>query len=104
MVLKSRKSEKRRLQPLEKPEKWLYNTDVEVEYMLLNFKMKNVYSYNNTVEFSMLAPANRVKSRYEDNYINVCGYDVLKTAIIVGENAGGKSNFIRGLQYFLNDG
>ena len=68
--------------------------------MLLEFKMKNVFSYENEVKLSMLAPNNKVKQRYQDNYTNVCGYDVLKTAIIVGENAGGKSNFIEGIQYF----
>ena len=70
--------------------------------MILNFKMKNVFSYKEEAELSMLAPSNQVKKRYEDNYNNVLGYDILKTAIIVGENAGGKSNFIKGIKYFID--
>lgn len=68
--------------------------------MILEFKMKNVYSYKNEVMYSMLAPNNKVKVRYQDNYNTICGIDILKTAVIVGENAGGKSNFIKGIQYF----
>jgi len=68
--------------------------------MILEFKMKNVYSYRNELTYSMLAPNNKVKNRYKDNYSTMNGFDVLKTAVIVGENAGGKSNFIKGLQYF----
>ncbi len=68
--------------------------------MILEFKMKNVYSYKGEVKYSMLAPNNKVRFRYQDNYNTICGFDVLKTAVIVGENAGGKSNFIKGIQYF----
>lgn len=68
--------------------------------MILELKMKNVYSYKNEVTYSMLAPSNKVKFRYQDNYNTLNGFDILKTAVIVGENAGGKSNFIKGLQYF----
>lgn len=68
--------------------------------MLLEFKMKNVYSYKDEVVFSMFAPSNKVKNRYSDNFVSICGFDILKTAVVVGENAGGKSNFIKGIQYF----
>ncbi len=68
--------------------------------MILEFKMKNVFSYKDEVVFSMLAPNNKVKNRYQDNYTSLNDFDILKTAVIVGENAGGKSNFIKGLQYF----
>jgi AAA15 family ATPase/GTPase len=68
--------------------------------MLLEFKMKNVFSYKDEVVFTLLAPSNKVKNRYSDNYVTICGYDILKTAVVVGENAGGKSNFIKGIQYF----
>jgi len=68
--------------------------------MLLSFKMKNVYSFKEESGIVMYAPSNQVKNRYEDNYTSICGYDILKTAIIVGENAGGKSNFIKGIKYF----
>ncbi len=68
--------------------------------MILEFRMKNVLSYKNDVVYSMIAPNNKVKMRYQDNYTSLNGFDILKTAVIVGENAGGKSNFIKGLQYF----
>lgn len=68
--------------------------------MLLNYKFKNFLSFRENVEFSMLAPKTKVKNRFPNNFItsNV-GLDVLKTAVIVGENAGGKSNFVRSLSY-----
>ena len=51
-------------------------------------------------EFSMEAPGGKVKKRFPDNYTTtLIGYDLLKTAVIVGENAGGKSNFINSLKY-----
>lgn len=68
--------------------------------MLIEFKMENVFSYKKEVVFTLLAPSNKVKNRYSDNYVTICGYDILKTAVVVGENAGGKSNFIKGIQYF----
>jgi hypothetical protein len=41
-----------------------------------------------------------VKNRFPDNYtVTDTGYDLLKTAVIVGENAGGKSNFINSLKF-----
>lgn len=68
--------------------------------MIISFKIKNVYSYKDEAEFNTLASGTKVKTRYLDNYINLSGYDILKTGVIVGENAGGKSNFIKGIAYF----
>lgn len=68
--------------------------------MILNYKFKNFMSFRENVEFSMLAPKTRVKKRFPDNFIaSNAGADVLKTAVMVGENAGGKSNFVRSLSY-----
>ena len=68
--------------------------------MILSYKFKNFMSFQDDVEFSMMAPKTKVKSRFPDNYTSVGnGLDLLKTAVIVGENAGGKSNFVRSLQY-----
>lgn len=68
--------------------------------MLLNYKFENFMSFRDRVEFSMLAPGTKVKKRFPDNYRKTgLDYDVLKTAVIVGENAGGKSNFVRSLEY-----
>ncbi len=68
--------------------------------MILNYKFENFMSFRENVEFSMLAPKTKVKTRFPNNYSNTdIGLDVLKTAVIVGENAGGKSNFVRSLSY-----
>lgn len=57
-------------------------------------------SFRENVEFSMLAPKTKVKNRFPNNYSSTdLGVDVLKTAVIVGENAGGKSNFVRSISY-----
>ena len=42
-----------------------------------------------------------VRKNFPENYISGV-QDVLKSAVIVGENAGGKSNFIKSLQYLKN--
>lgn len=68
--------------------------------MILNYKFQNFMSFRENVEFSMLAPKTKVKTRFPNNYSTTdVGIDVLKTAVIVGENAGGKSNFVRSLSY-----
>lgn len=68
--------------------------------MLLNYKFENFLSFRENVEFSMMAPKTKVKNRFPDNIISTeSGCDILKTAVIVGENAGGKSNFVRSLGY-----
>ncbi len=69
--------------------------------MILNYKFQNFMSFQDNVEFSMMAPNTEVKERFPDNYVHVApACDILKTAVIVGENAGGKSNFVRSLKYF----
>ncbi len=69
--------------------------------MLLNYKFQNCFSFRDNVEFSLLAPKSKVKGRFPDNYVKMeNGCEVLKTAVIVGENAGGKSNFVNSLEYF----
>lgn len=69
--------------------------------MLLNYKFEDFMSFRENVEFSMMAPKTKVKNRFPSNIISTDqGCDVLKTAVIVGENAGGKSNFVRSLEYF----
>ncbi|MCH5271411.1 MAG: ATP-binding protein [Lachnospiraceae bacterium] len=68
--------------------------------MILNYKFENFMSFRENVEFSMMAPKTKVKNRFPNNYITSdAGIDVLKTAVVVGENAGGKSNFVRSLSY-----
>ncbi len=68
--------------------------------MLIGYKFKNFTSFRDNVEFSMLAPKTKVKNRFVDNYVSSeVGGNVLKSAVIVGENAGGKTNFVRSLQF-----
>ena len=68
--------------------------------MLLNYKFENFMSFRENAEFSLLAPKTKVKNRFPDNIISTGhGCEILKTAVIVGENAGGKSNFVRSLGY-----
>lgn len=68
--------------------------------MLISYRLNNFCSFNAESEFSMEASMGKVKTRFPDNYIAMDnGYDLLKTAVIVGENAGGKSNFIGSLSF-----
>ena len=68
--------------------------------MLIRYMFDNFCSFKEECEFSLEAPGGKVKKRFPDNYTTTAtGYDLLKTAVIVGENAGGKSNFINGLKY-----
>ena len=68
--------------------------------MLIYYRFHNFCSFNCESEFSMCAPTGKVKKRFPDNYVETDqGYDLLKSAVIVGENAGGKSNFINSLKY-----
>jgi AAA15 family ATPase/GTPase len=69
--------------------------------MILNFKLNNYRSYKGEVEFSMLADTARSKS---ENFFEIPEFEgskkkikVLKTALIYGANASGKSNIIKGL-------
>lgn len=69
--------------------------------MLISYKFKNFCSFAEEAEFDLLAPGNKVKNRFPDNYVETeAGYDILKTAVLIGENAGGKTNFINSLSFF----
>ncbi|MCD7834326.1 MAG: ATP-binding protein [Lachnospiraceae bacterium] len=68
--------------------------------MLISYRFNNFCSFWGEYEFSMEAPGGKVMRRYPDNYVKQdTGVSCLKTAVIVGENAGGKSNFMESLQY-----
>ena len=68
--------------------------------MLIYYRFNNFCSFHCESEFSMSAPNGKVKKRFPDNFVEtVEGFDLLKSAVIVGENAGGKSNFINSLKY-----
>lgn len=69
--------------------------------MILEYSFENFLSFKEQVYFSMLTPGSKVKNRFPYNYVNWSdSYDINKVAVIVGENAGGKSNFIKSLKYF----
>lgn len=68
--------------------------------MLISYSYNNFCSFNMESEFSMVSGLGKVKKRFPDNYVSLeSEYDLLKTAVIVGENAGGKSNFMNGLKF-----
>lgn len=66
--------------------------------MLLNFRVSNFLSFNQEVEFSMLA--GQVKQ--SENHVTTIGKDgvgVLKGAVVYGANASGKSNLIKAIDF-----
>lgn len=68
--------------------------------MLIYYRFNNFCSFQCESEFSMSAPGGKIMKRFPDNYVETGeGFDLLKSAVIVGENAGGKSNFINSLKY-----
>ena len=68
--------------------------------MLLSYRFNNFCSFWGDCEFSAEAAQGKVLRRYPDNFVAMENdVNVLKTLVIVGENAGGKSNFIRSLRF-----
>ena len=65
--------------------------------MLLKYLFQNFCSFKDSVEFSLLATDNE-KSNFPLNYVTN-KIDIFKSAVIVGENAGGKTNFVKSLSY-----
>lgn len=61
--------------------------------MLLSLKVNNCLIYNSEVEFSMRA--NMHYKRFPNNIANVGKINALKTAILIGPNNSGKTNFVR---------
>lgn len=63
--------------------------------MLYSCSFRNFTSFADDVYFDLAAPKNRVRNRYPGNYTTFdSGELVLKDAVLVGENAGGKSNYV----------
>lgn len=65
--------------------------------MLLSLKVKNFCSFKNEFEFSM--KPGKVMPRFSDNVINLGNKKVSKVCVVAGENAGGKTSFMRSLDY-----
>ena len=69
--------------------------------MLLEYRVSNYRSFKDEAYLDMRPAKTRVINRYRDNYaIRSSGEKVLKDAVIVGENAGGKSNLVESLMIF----
>ena len=68
--------------------------------MLINFKVKNFRSFKEEIEFSMEA-GSEIEVNNE-SHVSVLGeYHLLKSAVLFGANASGKSNFIKALELLV---
>ena len=65
--------------------------------MLVRFKVKNFLSFRDEAEFSMMAAD--VESHQDHVIAHECSTEkrILKTGVIYGANASGKSNFVKAL-------
>jgi len=72
--------------------------------MIISVEINNCLIYNRTVEFSMIA--NMHYKKFSSNVANIRNAHILKSAILIGPNNAGKTNFVRVLQalkqLFLN--
>ena len=70
--------------------------------MLIAFNVKNFRSFKDTASFSMVAANLKSKNKRidEDNLFAVDdAHSLLKSAVIYGANASGKSNLIKALSF-----
>lgn len=68
--------------------------------VLLRYRFRNFRSFAEEAEFDLAVDASEKQLSHTQNYVeSAAGVRVLKSAVIVGENAGGKSNFIKSLKY-----
>lgn len=65
--------------------------------MLLEFKVKNFLSFKDEVVFSMIA--SNLKGHEEDNVFNAGKIELLKSAVIYGANASGKTNLLAAMGF-----
>lgn len=64
--------------------------------MLFKYEFKNFCSFYEVRSFDILASKTKVRNRFPNSFYKTkLGLSPLKTMIIVGENAGGKSSFIK---------
>ena len=68
--------------------------------MLISLKVNNCLIYNSEVEMSMRA--NRHYKRFQNNVFSAGDVNVLKTAVLIGPNNSGKTNFVRILGMLKN--
>jgi len=65
--------------------------------MLIRFTIENFLSFRDREVFSLLPGKGTLKPQHKSNPIN--GTSVLKTAVIYGANASGKSNLIKSIEF-----
>jgi AAA15 family ATPase/GTPase len=73
-----------------------YIKNRDLTNMLIRFTVENFLSFKERVEFSMI-PANQ--QQLNDHIIKDEDINVLKTAVIYGANAAGKSNLIKAMSF-----
>jgi hypothetical protein len=66
--------------------------------MLLEFSVKNFLSVKNKVTLSLYA-SDEIQGHEESNLIPIGEQAILKTAVIYGANASGKSNLIKAMEF-----
>jgi uncharacterized protein len=68
-------------------------------YMLIRFRVKNFMSFKDEIEFSMVAGKVQKHPEHVIKKINNRGVDLLRSALIYGANASGKSNLIKAIEF-----
>ena len=64
--------------------------------MLVRFAVENFLSFKSLSEFKMSASNSK---RHNSHYITRYGRKILKSALIYGANASGKTNFIKAIDF-----
>ncbi|MCY3865464.1 MAG: ATP-binding protein [Chloroflexi bacterium] len=64
--------------------------------MLIRFMVENFLSFKDEVEFSMVAGRSR---KHPDHIVKVADLRLLKTGVILGANASGKTNLIKAMSF-----
>ena len=67
--------------------------------MFLQFSVNNFRSIKDTVSFSM---ATASKEQENNNFFKMRNYNLLRSAVIYGANASGKSNILKAMAFMAN--
>ena len=65
--------------------------------MLIRYSVENFLSFDQRTEFSMIPGKGSLKKEHKAPAVN--SVSVLKTSIILGANASGKSNLIKAMAF-----
>lgn len=69
--------------------------------MILEYRCKNFMSFEEEIEFT--AFPDRLSTNYNDNFYTFAkNRHTMKSAVLFGENTGGKTNFIKSLEFLKN--